>query len=431
MISFNFDHTKPFLETEKVESATKRAELALKHVQNKTRKGPEWLGWRSILEQPNDALLEEIHNVAVSVRSQADVFIVCGIGGSYLGARAVIDALSPEFSQNVPEIIYAGHQISGKYLKNLVNYLEAPKADGSAKQVYLNVISKSGTTTETALAFRVLSSWMHEKYEDAKERIFCTTSAQGGALNKLIDKNGYKKFVLPDDVGGRFSVLTPVGLLPIAVAGIDIRTLYYGAVAQFNEYEENPKELLKYVATRLALYESGKAMDMIASFEPELSGIGGWMQQLYGESEGKNGKGLFPVLLGYSTDLHSVGQMVQDGQRNLFETFLVIDKTNQNLSVEKQEDDADGLNYLAGKTFHDINQKAFEGTREAHVEGGVPIISIHFDKLNEENLGRFIYMCELAISVYVYCLDENPFDQPGVEAYKKAMFRLLGKPGTV
>lgn len=431
MIRFDHSSAHSFIQKNALEQAYTAAQQAFVKIQSKTGHGPEWLGWRDILSNPNDALLNEIDSLAHAIRQDADVFIVCGIGGSYLGARAVIDALTPYFGAGKgPEIIYAGHHMSGTYLRDLMNYLQAPKADGSAKSVYVNVISKSGTTTETALAFRVIRKWIHEAYDDAQKRIICTTSERGGALNKLIDANGYKKFILPDDVGGRFSVLTSVGLLPIAVAGVDIQGLFYGAVSAYNEVEENPKELLTYAATRLALYRDGKVMDMIASFEPELGGMGGWMQQLYGESEGKNGKGMFPVLLGFSTDLHSVGQMVQDGKRNMMETFLVVDNAPKAIIVEKEEGDTDGLNYLAGKTFHEINSKAYLGTREAHVEGGVPCISIHFDKLDAEHVGRFIYLCEIAISVYVYCLDENPFDQPGVEAYKKAMFRLLGKPGS-
>lgn len=430
MIRFDHSSAHTFLKPDALQKAYEQAKTAFGKVQSKTGHGPEWLGWRDILSDPNDALLSEVDSLAQSIRSDADVFIVCGIGGSYLGARAVIDALTPHFGAGKgPEIIYAGHHMSGTYLRDLMNYLKAPKADGSAKSVYINVISKSGTTTETALAFRVIRKWIHETYKDAKKRIVCTTSQSGGALNKLIDANGYKKFVLPDDVGGRFSVLTPVGLLPIAVAGVDIRNLFYGAVSAYNEIEKTPDDLLTYASTRLALYNSGKAMDMIASFEPELGGIGGWMQQLFGESEGKNGKGIFPVLLGFSTDLHSVGQMVQEGERNMMETFLVVDNAPKAMIVEAEDGDTDGLNYLAGKSFHEINSKAYLGTREAHAEGGVPCISIHFDKLDEEHVGRFIYLCEIAIAVYVYCLDENPFDQPGVEAYKKAMFRLLGKPG--
>lgn len=429
MIRFDFEHAHSFLSNDALSSAKKQSAEAFKKVQNKTGHGPEWLGWRDILAKPNDALLSELDALASAIRQDADVFIVCGIGGSYLGAKAVIDALTPFFGGKGPEILYAGHHMSGRYLNELMAYLKQPKADGSTKKVYVNVISKSGTTTETALAFRVIRKWIHETYEQPAKHIVCTTSASGGALNKIIEANGYKKFVLPDDVGGRFSVLTPVGLLPIAVAGIDIRSLYYGAVSAYNETEQSPDALLTYAATRLALYQQGKVMDMIASFEPELAGMGGWMQQLYGESEGKNGKGMFPVLLGYSTDLHSVGQMVQEGQRNMMETFLVVDKAGTSVTIEAEDDDADGLNYLTGKNFHFVNEKAYLGTREAHVEGGVPCLSIHIEKLDEEHIGRFIYLCEIAIAVYVYSLNENPFDQPGVEAYKKAMFRLLGKPG--
>lgn len=428
MIRFNLTLARPFVNDVAFKKARAEAQKAFHDVQHKTGKGPEWLGWRDILSNPNDALLEEIDRTATDIRSQADVFIVCGIGGSYLGAKAVIDALSTFFPFSKPEILYAGHHMSGRYLSEMVKYLEKPKEDGSRKQVYLNVISKSGTTTETALAFRILRDWMHRNFEDASERIICTTSASGGALNKLVDAFGYKKYILPDDVGGRFSVLTPVGLLPIAVAGIDIRSLFYGAVSAYNAYETEPDDLLDYAALRLAFYRDGKVMDIITSFEPELSGIGGWMQQLFGESEGKNGKGMFPVQLSYSTDLHSVGQMVQDGQRNLMETFLVVDEVKNNLTIPKTDEDIDGLNYLSGKTFHFVNNKAFRGTREAHLNGGVPCVTIHFEKLDEEHLGRFIYLCELTIAVYVYCHGENPFDQPGVEAYKKAMFRLLGKP---
>lgn len=429
MIRFDFEHAHTFLSSDALTAAKTQAAEAFKKVQNKTGHGPEWLGWRDILAHPNDALLNELDALATAIRQDADVFIVCGIGGSYLGAKAVIDALTPFFGGKGPEILYAGHHMSGRYLSELMDYLKQPKADGSTKKVYVNVISKSGTTTETALAFRVIRKWIHETYEKPARHIICTTSATGGALNKIIEANGYKKYVLPDDVGGRFSVLTPVGLLPIAVAGVDIRALFYGAVSAYNETEQSPEALLTYAATRLALYQQGKAMDMIASFEPELAGMGGWMQQLYGESEGKNGKGMFPVLLGFSTDLHSVGQMVQEGQRNMMETFLVVGKAGTSVTIEAEDDDADGLNYLTGKNFHFVNQKAYLGTREAHVEGGVPCLSIHFEKLDEEHIGRFIYLCEIAIAVYVYCLNENPFDQPGVEAYKKAMFRLLGKPG--
>ncbi|HKJ45327.1 MAG TPA: glucose-6-phosphate isomerase [Balneolales bacterium] len=429
MLTIDLQEAKKFVSGEEYNSASAKAQNALQQLKDKTGKGSEWLGWRDILAEPNDALLENIQKLAEDIRQEADIFIVCGIGGSYLGARAVIEALTPFYGDSKTEIIYAGNQMSGKYLKQLIDYISEKKADGSDKSVYLNVISKSGTTLETALAFRVLREWIHDTYEDdANSRIICTTSKEGGALNKVIDAQGYKKFIIPDDIGGRFSVLTPVGLLPIAVAGVDIRSLFYGAVSAFRDYENNPDDVISYAALRYALYNKGYLIDIFTSFEPELRFFGSWMQQLYGESEGKNGKGMFPTVLGYSTDLHSVGQMVQQGKRNVIETFLVVEKSQSKLTVPADDDNNDGLNYLSGKTFHEINTKAYEGTREAHIEGGVPVVSMTMNELKCETLGSLIYLFELSIAVYVYCLDENPFNQPGVEDYKKAMYRLLGKP---
>jgi glucose-6-phosphate isomerase len=429
MIRVETNTARGFLNEGSYGQAAVKAEQSFKQLQNETGKGPEWLGWRRTLASPDDALLEEIDSLAASIRQQADIFIVCGIGGSYLGSKAVIEALGPELLPGKPEILYAGHNMSGRYLEELLAYISRPGEDGTPRQVYMNVISKSGTTIETALAFRVLRTWIHETYgENATGHIVCTTSAEGGALNKIIRANGYRKFVLPDDIGGRFSVLTPVGLLPIAVSGVDIRTLFYGAVNAYELLEKEPEMVLDYAATRFALYGQGYRIDVFTSFEPHLRSFGGWMQQLMGESEGKNGKGLFPVLLGYSTDLHSVGQLVQDGHRNIIETFLVVNRAAQKLRIEADADDHDGLNYLQGRTFHDINTKAFEGTREAHTRGGVPPFTVVFDELNAESVGQAIYFFELATAVYVYCLGENPFDQPGVEDYKKEMYRLLGKP---
>lgn len=428
MLKINLEDARNTITADVFDKAKEKALKAFGDVQNKTGKGADWLGWSSLLSNPNDALIEQIVTLAEKVREDADVFIVCGIGGSYLGARAVIEALTPFFGKKKPEIIYSGHHMSGKYLSQLLDYLNEKKEDGSIKSVYLNVISKSGTTLETALSFRVLREWIHQNFEDAGKRIFCTTSESGGALNKIIDAEGYEKFIIPDDVGGRFSVLTPVGLLPIAVAGVDIRTLFYGAIAAYQDYEENPEDVVNYAALRYALYSKGYAIDIFTSFEPELRSFGGWMQQLYGESEGKNGQGMFPTVLGYSTDLHSVGQMVQQGQRNMIETYLAVEKTQHPLKVTEETENNDGLNYLVGKTFHEINGKAYEGTREAHIDGGVPVISLHLNNLDANSLGRVIYFFELAIAVYVYCLGENPFNQPGVEDYKKAMYRLLGKP---
>ena len=428
MITTDIRIARSFLNDETYIRARTRADQGLHQLKTKTGPGSEWLGWRDMLANPNDAELQEIESLAEKVRSDADIFIVCGIGGSYLGAKAVIDALTPHFKKNGPEIVYSGHHMGGKYLQELVEYLEEPKADGSRKSVYLNVISKSGSTLETALSFRTIRAVMEEMYGDeAADRIICTTSKEGGILNMLIDEKGYKKFIIPEDVGGRFSVLTPVGLLPIAVAGIDIKTLFYGAVGAFNRYEDDAEEVLEYAALRNALHEDGKTIDVFACFEPELKSFGGWIQQLLGESEGKEGKGIFPTVAAYSTDLHSLGQFIQQGQRSLLETFIIVEKPFSDLKVKEIPGDDDKLNYLAGKSFHNINTSARIGTTEAHHDGQVPIINVSISSLNEENLGELIYFFELMTGIFVYSLGVNPFNQPGVEDYKKAMYRLLGK----
>ncbi len=428
MIKTDITNAVQFLKEEELDSARKKAGVAIKMVKEKSGPGSEWLGWRRILDTPNDAELEEISSLAAKIRRDADIFIIAGIGGSYTGAMALIKALTPQFGRKDPEIIYAGHHMSGRYLSELLEYLDQPKEDGSTKQVYLNVISKSGSTLETALAFRSLRSWMHKKYDDAKDRIIATTGPEGGVLNNIIKEEGYKKFIIPDDVGGRFSVLTPVGLLPVSVAGIDIQTLFYGAVSEFEENEADASQVIEYAAARYLFHENGYAVDVIGSFEPELLGFTAWIQQLIGESEGKEGKGLYPALAGYSTDLHSVGQLVQEGRRNILETLLVVDKAFSGLKVtESNTENIDGLDYLSGKSFHEINRSALDGTTQAHTEGGVPVIKIQLEMLNAQQLGRLIYFYELFTAVYVYMLGVNPFNQPGVEDYKKAMYTLLGK----
>ncbi|MBD3615891.1 MAG: glucose-6-phosphate isomerase [Gracilimonas sp.] len=428
MIKCDIRFARKFIKDESYLRARKKSDTGLEQLKKKTGPGSEWLGWRDILAEPNDAELEQIGSLGEEIRAKADVFVVCGIGGSYLGAKAVIDALSPHFRKKGPEILYAGHHLGGKYLEELLDYLKSPKEDGSPKNIYLNVISKSGSTLETALSFRMIRELLEELYgEEASERIICTTSKAGGVLNKLIPQKGYRKFIIPDNVGGRFSVLTPVGLLPISVAGIDIRTLFYGAVSAYNEYENNADDLLEYAALRNAIHESGKTIDVFATFEPELSSMGGWIQQLLGESEGKEGKGIFPAVATFSTDLHSLGQFIQQGQRSLMETFLIVEKPFSQLSVNNLEENDDQLNYLAGKSFHEINTKAREGTMEAHSEGDVPIVRISMKALNAENIGHLIYFFELLTGIFVYSLGVNPFNQPGVEDYKKAMYRLLGK----
>lgn len=428
MINCDVRIARSFLRDEAYIRSRTKADVGLEQLKSKTGPGSQWLGWRDILASPNDAELQQIDELAEKIRSEADIFIVCGIGGSYLGAKAVIDALSPHFGKRGPEIIYAGHHMGGRYLEELVDYIEAKKADGSDKNVFLNVISKSGSTLETALSFRTLRDKMEEMYgEETANKIICTTSKEGGILNELIDQKGYQKFVIPDNVGGRFSVLTPVGLIPIAVAGIDIKTLFYGAVSAFKRYEKDTEPILEYATLRNALHEEGKTIDVFATFEPELKSFGGWIQQLLGESEGKEGQGIFPTVAAYSTDLHSLGQFIQQGKRSLMETFIIVDKPFSDLEVTELEGDDDKLNYLAGKSFHEINTKARIGTTEAHHDGGVPIVNISIEALNEENVGELIYFFELLTGVFVYSLGVNPFNQPGVEDYKKAMYRLLGK----
>ncbi len=430
MIKSDIRIARSFLNDEVYIKSRSKADLGLEQLKSKTGPGSEWLGWRDILAKPNDAELEEISQLATKIRQDADIFIVCGIGGSYLGAKAVIDALTPHFRANGPEILYAGHHMGGKYLEELIAYLKAPNSDGSKKSIYINVISKSGSTLETALSFRAIREVMEEMYaEDVIKRIICTTSKEGGILNPQIEAKKYKKFIIPDDVGGRFSVLTPVGLLPIAVAGIDIKTLFYGAVSAYNRFEDDAEEILEYAALRNALHEEGYTIDVFACFEPELKSLGGWIQQLLGESEGKEGKGIFPAVAAYSTDLHSLGQFIQQGQRSVIETFIIVEKPFSKLKVSEIDGNDDKLNYLAGKSFHEINNSARLGTTEAHHEGDVPILNISIDTLNEENIGELIYFFELLTGVFVYSLGVNPFNQPGVEDYKKAMYRLLGKEG--
>ena len=427
MIEVDISRAQSFLSAPEFAKSHKKAEQAFKQVQQKNGKGSEWLGWRSMLADPGDTVLEQCERLSTTIREEADIFIMCGIGGSYMGARAVIEALSSFFGNGGPEILYAGHHMSGKYLTELIRYLETPNSEGEPRSVYLNVISKSGTTLETALSFRILRNWMQERFEDITDRIICTTSAEGGALNQLIDEHHYRKFVIPDDVGGRFSVLTPVGLLPIAVAGIDIHSLFYEAVAKYAALEEDPEPVLKYAAARHALYKQGKAIDIFTTFEPQLNAFCGWLQQLLGESEGKEKKGIYPAKAAFSTDLHSVGQFIQQGSRNMIETFLCVQSENKNLDVAAQEQNHDGLNYLAGRSFHDINSRALEGTIAAHHKGGVPCIITTLEQLDAPHLGEFIYIYELMTAIYCYCLEVNPFNQPGVELYKKEMYKLLGK----
>ncbi len=422
MIRIDDALVRPFLD-ESFSGLLRDAELAHETFLSKRGAGGDLTGWRDLLLQPNDALLERINEIADEIRRDADVLVCIGIGGSYLGAKAVIEALTPYFGGDTgPEIVFAGHHISGAYLRELLDHIEG-------RSVFVNVISKSGTTLEPALAFRYVRQMVEATFDDADRRIIVTTDPEKGALNRLHQERGYRKFDIPPDVGGRFSVLTPVGLLPIAVAGIDIVSLFYGAVAAAEDLTEAAdNDAIRYAAVRNAFLRQGKAVELLAVFEPRLRGLGEWWQQLYGESEGKDQKGLFPAIAQYSTDLHSFGQYVQEGQRTLMETFLMVDNDEGALRVPGSEDDLDGLNYLLGKTVRDVNRAAYEGTSQAHSAGNVPNLTVWLDRISPGTIGEAIYFFEHAVAVSGYLLGVNPFDQPGVEAYKKEMFRLLGRP---
>ena len=391
----------------------------------------EFLGWLELPTNYDEEEFARIKKAAKQIQSNSEILVVIGIGGSYLGARAVIEALSNTFTnyekQKVPRIIYAGNNMSPRYLRDLIDFI-------SDKDFSLNVISKSGTTTEPGIAFRILREVIENKYgiEEAKKRIFVTTDKERGALKTLANEEGYESFIIPDNVGGRYSVLTPVGLLPIAVAGIDIDKLMTGAkMAQTKYSDTNIKynECFQYAAIRNLLYSDEKNIEILVNYEPRLHYFTEWWKQLYGESEGKELKGIFPAGVDFTTDLHSMGQYIQEGRRNLFETVINIDKAEENLIMKADEDELDGLNYLEGKDLDYINKKAMEGTIMAHTKGGVPNIIINLEVLDEENIGELIYFFELACAMSGRILGVNPFNQPGVEEYKKNMFKLLGKPG--
>ena len=434
MSQITLDYSKTGVKAYEVENLETQVKLAHDMLHEKTGAGSDFLGWIDLPVNYDQEEFSRIQKAADKIKADSDVLIVIGIGGSYLGARACIEALSHTFynslskeQRKTPEVYFVGNNISGTYLKNLLDVCEG-------KEVSVNVISKSGTTTEPAIAFRVFKKYMEEKYgkEEAKKRIFATTDEARGALLTLAREEGYETFVIPDDVGGRFSVLTAVGLLPIAVAGINIEELMQGAAEGRNEYNnENLKEnaCYQYAAVRNALLKKGKNVEILVNYEPALQYFGEWWKQLYGESEGKDQKGIFPSSLNFSTDLHSLGQYVQDGQRMLFETVLNVGMPKLDVVLEEEPVDLDGLNYLAGKTMDFVNKKAFEGTLLAHVDGGVPNIIVNIPELNAFNMGKLIYFFEKACGISGYLLGVNPFDQPGVEEYKKNMFALLGKTG--
>ncbi|WP_432662223.1 glucose-6-phosphate isomerase [Wukongibacter baidiensis] len=434
MKNINLDYSNAFTKNHEMEYLKESVLEAHKMLQNKTGAGNDFLGW---IDYPVNYDTEEfgrIKKAAEKIRSNSEVFIVIGIGGSYLGARAAIEALSHSFynmlardKKNGPEVYFVGNNISGTYLKHLFDAIEG-------KDISINVISKSGTTTEPAIAFRAIKAYMEEKYgkDGAKERIYATTDKSKGALRELSNKEGYETFVIPDDVGGRFSIFTPVGMLPIAVAGIDIDSMIEGAKAGREEYMEedfDKNPCYQYAAIRNVLYNKGKMIEVLVNYEPSLHYISEWWKQLYGESEGKDGKGIFPAAVDFSTDLHSMGQYLQDGRRHLFETVLNIESPKEDIEIVEDEANLDNLNYLSGKTMDFVNKNAFTGTLLAHVDGGVPNIIINIPEMNEYYFGKLIYFFEKACGISGYLLGVNPFDQPGVESYKKNMFALLGKPG--
>lgn len=434
-LKLNLAKARDFISDNEIALFESEIELHRTNIYNKTGRGHDFLGWVDLPSSISEKLLLQLEADAHKIQQQSDLVVVCGIGGSYLGARAVIDGLSSPFSplqtkeeRKAPLVIYAGHQLDEDYMVQLLELLDK-------KDYSVIVISKSGTTTEPAVAFRLLKSHLEKKYGEvaAAERIFAVTDASKGALKKLATAKGYATYVIPDDVGGRYSVLTPVGLLPIAVAGIDIRALVKGAQAmeaflkEKEKISENPAAI--YAIARNILYRKGKTTEVLASYTPSLNFVVEWWKQLYGESEGKEQKGIFPAGVGFTTDLHSMGQYIQEGLRNLFETVLTIEVSDKKLEIPIDPDDLDGLNFLAGKRIGEVNRMASLGTMIAHVDGGVPNLEISLPNLEANSLGELIYFFEMACAISGYILGVNPFDQPGVEAYKKNMFALLEKPG--
>ncbi len=416
-----------FYTQEEYNSVRKDIIAAHQLLRSKQGAGNDFLGWLDLPVEYDKKELTDILTAGKRIQSQSQVLLAIGIGGSYLGARAAIEMLKKYFNQTGVEVIFVGNQISSTYVAELLEYLKD-------KDFSINVISKSGTTTEPAIAFRIFKEYIEERYgkAEAKNRIYATTDKAKGALKTLADAEGYMTFVVPDDVGGRFSVLTPVGLLPIAAAGIDVEAMLNGAKDAYLYYKEEDVEkndALKYALVRNTLYRKGKKIEMLVNYEPRLQYFAEWWKQLYGESEGKDGKGIWITSASFSTDLHSLGQMIQDGERTVFETVLNIEKPVSDIVISKDKDNLDGLNFLAGKTMDYVNKMAMTGTMVAHVDGGVPNLRLTIPNVSAYSFGYMVYFFELACGVSAYTLGVNPFNQPGVEAYKKNMFALLGKPG--
>lgn len=436
MTHIQFDYSKAlvFFNEHEITYLSEPIRLAHKLLHEKTGVGNDFTGWLTLPKDYDKEEFARIQKAAAKIQSDSDVLLVIGIGGSYLGARAAIEMLNhsfmnvlPKEKRKNPQIFFVGNSISSTYMKDLMDVLEG-------KDFSINVISKSGTTTEPAIAFRIFNKLLIEKYgeKEAKGRVYATTDRAKGALKTLADAEGYETFVIPDDVGGRYSVLTPVGLLPIAVSGVDIQAMMDGAakaVDDFSNPEVAENIAYQYAAVRNILYRKGKTIEMLINYEPGLQYFSEWWKQLFGESEGKDQKGIYPSSANFSTDLHSLGQYVQEGRRDLFETVVKVEQAREELTIEKEENDLDGLNYLAGRTVDFVNNKAFEGTLLAHTDGGVPNLVVSIPKTDAYTFGYLVYFFEKACAVSGYLNGVNPFDQPGVEAYKKNMFALLGKPG--
>ena len=433
-VTFDYSKTAGFISAEEVKNMKAGVECAKEVLTSRTGAGNDFLGWIDLPVDYDKDEFARIKKAAAKIQSDSDVLLVIGIGGSYLGARAAIEFLTHSFynvldkgTRNTPQIFFVGNSISSKYIKDLQDVVRD-------KDFSINIISKSGTTTEPAIAFRVFKEMLIEKYgkEEANKRIYATTDKAKGALKNLANQEGYENFVVPDDVGGRFSVLTAVGLLPIAVSGADIDKLMEGAAsgrkkALETPYEENPA--LLYASIRNILLRKGKHVEIVANYEPSLHSVSEWWTQLFGESEGKDQKGIFPAAVDLTTDLHSMGQFIQDGARIMFETVINVEESPEEVVLKEEEIDTDGMNYLAGKNVDFVNKSAMNGTILAHTDGQVPNLKVNVPEQNEFYLGELFYFFEFACGISGYLLGVNPFNQPGVESYKRNMFALLGKPG--
>lgn len=424
-IRLDITNVRDYLNIEEIENLEPFVRTIESMIQDKSGPGHEFLGW---VDQPcnhDKDELNRIKNAVDKIHSDSEVLVVIGIGGSYLGAKSAIEMLSPTFTKQNTEVIFAGHQLSSHYLNELMEYVKD-------KKFSINVISKSGTTTEPAIAFRLFKKLLEETHDDADSRIYVTTDKEKGALNELASKKGYEMFVVPDDIGGRYSVLTAVGLLPILAAGIDIDEMLEGATAAQKDTQETTlkdNHAYVYAIIRNILYNKGYQTEMLVNYEPRLQYLSEWWKQLFGESEGKDYKGIMPHSANFTTDLHSLGQYIQEGRRSLFETVIQVDEPLSDITIEADEDNLDKLNYLTGMTISEVNQRALEGTVLAHVDGGVPNLIVKIPKLDAYTYGYLTYFFMKACAISGYLLGVNPFDQPGVEAYKTNMFALLNKPG--